>query len=168
MTKKSNKTSHVLNLLTNRAVIETEAPIPVCPAKGPEPSELDVADKIRKNLEKLEAMEASANKQEEKNLTMKKEQDDMTMEGFVLANVLEEVIRLEAPKIITGYGMCCCERCVNDVLAITLNRMPSMYVVSKKGSLFAKVASCGLQYRTDIYTKITEACAIVSKSPNHL
>ncbi|MCL1982334.1 MAG: late competence development ComFB family protein [Clostridiales bacterium] len=91
-----------------------------------------------------------------------------SMDGFVMTNILEEVLRLEATTIMNSYDMCCCDRCTNDVIAITLNNMPPKYVVSRKGSLFAKIASYGMQYRTDLYSKLAEACAIVSKSPNHL
>ena len=90
-----------------------------------------------------------------------------SMEGLILANILEEVMRLEAPKVMAGFGMCCCERCQNDVLALALNRMPPKYVVSKKGALFAKIASYGNQYKTDIFSNLTHACVVVKDSPSH-
>ena len=96
-----------------------------------------------------------------------KDSDGLTMDGLVLINILEEVIRMEAPKIMAGMGMCCCERCVNDVMAIALNKIPSKYVVSRKGALFAKIASYGNQYKTDILAGLTQACVIVEKSPSH-
>jgi len=90
-----------------------------------------------------------------------------SMEGLVFANILEEIMRMEAPKIMSGLNMCVCERCLNDVLALALNRMPPKYVVSKKGALFAKIASYGNQYKTDIYTSLTHACVVVRDSPSH-
>lgn len=90
-----------------------------------------------------------------------------SMEGLILANILEEVMRLEAPKIMKGLGMCCCERCLNDVLAIALNSIPPKYVVTQKGALFAKIASYGVQYQTDIFAHLTKACVTVGNSPSH-
>ena len=90
-----------------------------------------------------------------------------SMEGLILTNILEEVMRLEAPVIMAELEMCCCDRCLNDVLAIALNSIPPKYVVSKRGALFAKIASYGNQYKTDIYSRLTQACVMVKQSPSH-
>ena len=90
-----------------------------------------------------------------------------SMDGFVLVNILEEVVRMETPKIMAGLGMCCCDRCLNDVMALTLNNIPAKYVVSRKGALFAKIASYGNQYKTDILASVTQACVLVQKTPSH-
>jgi competence protein ComFB len=93
--------------------------------------------------------------------------DGKTMEGLVLINILEEVMRVEAPKIMKQFGMCTCDRCVTDVLAIALNNIQPKYVVTQKGALFAKIESYGNQYKTDILAKLTQACDIVGQSPSH-
>jgi len=90
-----------------------------------------------------------------------------SMQSLVLANILEEVMRLEAPKIMEEYGMCACDRCVNDVLALALNSMPPKYVVSQRGALFAKISSYGNQYKIDIFTHLSQACGVVKRSPSH-
>ena len=89
------------------------------------------------------------------------------MEGLVLVNILEEILRMEAPKVMKGFDMCCCERCLCDVMALALNKIPAKYVVSKKGALFAKIASYGNQHRTDIFSSLTQACLSVKESPSH-
>lgn len=88
-------------------------------------------------------------------------------EPFVLVNVLEEMMRLELPKIMAQFDMCTCERCVCDVLAIALNSMLPKYVVTHTGELFAKVESYGNQYKTDILSKLTQACTKVRQTPSH-
>jgi len=90
-----------------------------------------------------------------------------SMEGLILINILEEVMRLEAPKIMKGLDMCCCDRCLNDVLALALNSIPPRYVVTQRGALFAKISSYGTQYQTDIFSHLTKACVTVSQSPSH-
>jgi hypothetical protein len=52
-------------------------------------------------------------------------------------------------------------------MAITLNKLSAKYVVSHKGALFAKIASYGNQYKTDILSGVTQACVIVENSPSH-
>ena len=90
-----------------------------------------------------------------------------SMNGLVLVNILEEVMYLEAPKIMAEFGMCTCERCITDVLALALNNMTPKYVVTPKGALFAKISSYGNQYKTDILASLTHACAIVRETPSH-
>jgi len=86
---------------------------------------------------------------------------------IVLTNIMEEIIRMEAIKIMQGFDMCRCEKCLYDVMAFALNSMPARYVVSHRGALFAKIASYGNQYRTDIISSLTQACNIVKQSPHH-
>ena len=237
MMKKSNKTTHVLNLITNRTGIPAEeleqaaapphqapaAPAPLAAYPGVEVKKffnLSISDKIRENLEKVhirevfereearktrviepytpesfdepeeaaveeepeveEEAEAEVEEEpavaieekppaiEEKPAVQKcKDDDGQSMDGYILVNILEEVIRLEAPRIMAGLKMCCCERCVNDVMALALNGIPAKYVVSRKGALFAKIASYGMQYKTDILSSVTQACMVVEKSPSH-
>ena len=238
MAKKSNKTSHVLNLITNRTglpaekleqnilrektpvekTIETQPEIRKDPIGERHTVKIarSVSEQIRVNLEKTEREEFarlseklqkritpamppkpsreprvetfaplsfneagarvedeqendSEEEPEDKQMDTKKERAtvDETMTGLVFANILEEVMRMEAPKVMKGFDMCECDRCINDVLALALNRMPPKYVVSQKGALFAKIASYGNQYKTDIYTSLTHACVIVKDSPSH-
>ena len=93
--------------------------------------------------------------------------DQKSMEGLVLINILEEVMRLEAPKVMKGLEMCGCDRCINDVLAIALNSIPPKYVVTQRGALFAKISAYGTQYQTDIFAHLTKACVTVGKAPSH-
>jgi len=90
-----------------------------------------------------------------------------TMTGLVLVNILEEVMRVSAPKIMEEFGMCTCDRCIHDVLAIALNGMYPKYVVTRTGTLFAKISSYENQYKTDVLAKLTQACEIVKHSPSH-
>jgi len=86
---------------------------------------------------------------------------------LVLVNIMEEVIRMEAPKIMNSFGMCVCEICLYDVMAFALNNVPAKYVVSRRGALFAKISSYRNQYRTDTIASLTQACSIVMRSPRH-
>ena len=254
MTKKTNKTSHVLNLLTNRIGLTPEeleqravpektrekererTPIRLqTPVDRPAKNiTLSISEQIRANLEKVEKKERTAmsmellnrrvipaappviphaprveafspenfgepmteqagNAEEEPNDGSEEEPEEgpeeiimintdnepeapkermvedtgKSMDGLVMTNILEEVMRLEAPKIMDQLGMCSCERCISDALALALNSMQPMYVVTQRGALFAKIASYGNQYKTDILAKLTQACVTVRQSPSH-
>ena len=88
-------------------------------------------------------------------------------EELVCINIMEEIMRMEAPRVMSTFSMCQCDRCLCDVMAFALNHMPAKYVVSRRGVLFTKAASYGSQYRTDIFSSLTQACNIVKQSPRH-
>ena len=96
-----------------------------------------------------------------------KSHESAAPEDIVLVNIMEEIVRMEAPKIMKSFDMCDCQKCLCDVMAITLNNIPAKYVVSLRGALFAKIASHGSQYRTDIFSSLTQACTSVKASPSH-
>ena len=52
-------------------------------------------------------------------------------------------------------------------MAIALNRLPTKYVVTDKGELFAKVDNLRGQFDADLITAITQAAMIVGKNPKH-
>ena len=85
----------------------------------------------------------------------------------VLANVMEEVVLMEAPKVMNSFDMCLCEKCVFDVVALSLNLLPARYVVTERGTLLAKVIAYKDQYRVDVYAGLAQACNTVRKSPRH-
>lgn len=95
------------------------------------------------------------------------EENKDPMHGYIMVNVLEGLVRFDALKLMEQFGMCTCDRCLYDVLALTLNNIPPKYVVTRKGELFAKIESYGSQYKTDITAKLTQACLLVKESPNH-
>jgi len=86
---------------------------------------------------------------------------------FVLVNIMEEIVRSEADKIMKNFNMCECARCVSDVMAIALNNVPSKYTVTAKGALISKITSYKNQYRTDVLASLTQACSVVNKIPKH-
>ena len=250
MPKKSNKTSHVLNLLTNRTGLSADdlehsvLPQEVFVKKQIEKqiekqvekpkTAIGVSERIRLNLEKIERKERAGMSIERLNKNVipavppakpyiprvdnfaperfdapEPESEDKSggeseeepeeeppaatvapatpeppkkaepqnerectdqgksMQGLILVNILEEVFRLEVPKIMEEFGMCTCDRCITDVLALALNSMAPKYVVSQRGALFAKISSYGNQYKIDIFTHLSQACEKVKKSPSH-
>lgn len=82
-------------------------------------------------------------------------------------NVMEVLVREKAEKYMRASHTCCCDHCMVDVIAYTLNHLPPKYVVMSKGEMIPKLTFYEVQNSSDITTQLMRACEIVSKSPHH-
>ena len=82
-------------------------------------------------------------------------------------NVREVLVREKAEKYMRASGMCCCDHCMVDVMAYTLNHLPPKYVVMSKGEMIPKLTFYEVQHSSDVTTQLMRACEVVSKSPHH-
>ena len=82
-------------------------------------------------------------------------------------NVMEVLVREKAEKYMRASGTCCCDQCMVDVMAYTLNHLPPKYVVMSKGEMIPKLTFYEVQHSSDITTQLMQACKIVAKSPHH-
>ncbi|HOH89167.1 MAG TPA: late competence development ComFB family protein, partial [Bacillota bacterium] len=62
---------------------------------------------------------------------------------------------------------CKCDKCRLDIIALALNSLPSKYVVSAKGELYAKVSELEQQFDIDVGTAIIKAAFLVNENPRH-
>lgn len=81
------------------------------------------------------------------------------MEDLVWGKV-DEVIKRQK-------GLCRCEHCRYDVVALALNFLPPRYIVSSQGEAFTKVSELEQQFNIDILSAIANAAIIVGKKPRH-
>lgn len=103
----------------------------------------------------------------EENRDASESPNDLTPGKYMFVNVAEEIVRSKVPPIMLDYDMCTCERCTNDVVALTLNRIPPKYVVTMKGKLYARINACLPQYQTDMLAAITDSCTTVKNNSRH-
>lgn len=93
----------------------------------------------------------------------------MTLEGNeTLKNYMEDVAR-ELLEEIKGLhpDLCFCERCVRDIIALTLSRIKGKYAVTPEGEIFARVEQSDRQVRADVLLAVMESLEIVSANPRH-
>lgn len=86
---------------------------------------------------------------------------------MILKNHMEEVVFNLIDHVIVDMDVCKCEKCINDIAAITLNSLPSKYVVTEIGELYSKVSLLKMQVEVDVITAITKAALLVKESPKH-
>ncbi|HOC08962.1 MAG: late competence development ComFB family protein [Clostridiales bacterium] len=85
-----------------------------------------------------------------------------------IKNYMEDVvIHLLYNLVKDRENVCKCEKCLSDIAAIALNRLPPHYVVSEKGEVYSKVLNMSIQFEADVTTAILEAIERVSKNPRH-
>lgn len=82
-------------------------------------------------------------------------------------NVLEDLVTYKLDELMKTTSMCTCERCRADVLAIVLNKLPSRYVSSNNGDIYARFQSLDYQMQANITTAILKAIEVVKKIPHH-
>ena len=90
------------------------------------------------------------------------------MDEATLKNYMEDAVAEKLPTLIKQMGLCDCERCKYDMMAYVLNKLPPKYVVTNKGSLFAKLDVIQSQMDVSILAYLTQAAAIVKDRPNHV
>ncbi|MCL2202666.1 MAG: late competence development ComFB family protein [Defluviitaleaceae bacterium] len=84
-----------------------------------------------------------------------------------LKNYMEDMVMAKMPSVMKQMNICECEQCRMDILAYVLNKMPPKYVVTQKGSMYAKLALLQSQFDVDILSNLSQAAAMVKKNPRH-
>lgn len=85
-----------------------------------------------------------------------------------IQNVMEEIVNDKILEVIKDKDCCKCERCLDDIRALALNKLPSKYVSTNKGELFSKLAALKEhQGIIDLNIAVTSAIEFVSNNPRH-
>jgi competence protein ComFB len=89
------------------------------------------------------------------------------VEQVILRNYMETCVEDVYNRVADNLNVCKCDRCRLDVMAITLNALPSRYIVTGKGELFAKTDKMDGQFDISIVSELTKAAAKIRENPNH-
>ena len=82
-------------------------------------------------------------------------------------NVMQELVEDKAGKYIQMAGVCPCPRCRIDVVALTLSKMPSKYVVVQKADAVPMLSVYENRYGTALVSNLLAACEQVKAHPRH-
>lgn len=86
----------------------------------------------------------------------------------VVFNAMEDIVSQKLEEMLNSMDDCCkCEKCVTDMLAISLNRIQPKYVSTSAGTVLSKVDTLDVQTMVDMVTKIESAITLVKNNPNH-
>lgn len=82
-------------------------------------------------------------------------------------NVMQALVEDKADKYIKSAGVCSCPRCRIDVIALTLSKLPSKYVVLQKADTVPMLSVYENRYSANILSQLMSACEIVKRHPRH-
>lgn len=99
------------------------------------------------------------------------EADDMTANtknNFELVNIVEELVKTSTRDHMNNIDMCQCEKCYLDACALALNKLPSHYVTTNRGSLLAMIPQRHqVEERVHYDVEVLKALLFVKNNPRH-
>ncbi|GAA0739905.1 late competence development ComFB family protein [Clostridium oceanicum] len=86
----------------------------------------------------------------------------------MIKNYMEDIIDHILPDLIKEHkDICTCDRCIEDIKAVALNKLPPLYIVTEKGLVYTKLNELKSQFKINVITELALAIEIVSQNPNH-
>lgn len=86
---------------------------------------------------------------------------------YNLKNHMEEVVERLMKKYVEESECCHCDKCRMDVMAIALNDLRPVYIVSRMGEMFASIDSTYPQNQVDAEIAVLKAINLVKAKPRH-
>lgn len=165
MAKKSNKTEHVLRLITKNEKSAREDDFfdigqELAASEPPTAVQTVIEPPVQARAEVVPSVVKAFRGQGRETVAMPESDGG-------LVNIAEILAREKVGLVMGKMKVCTCETCVNDVLALTLNSLPTKYVSADEGRDSLKRDVYKKQYETEILAALTKACVRVKASPRH-
>ena len=87
--------------------------------------------------------------------------DDLTHKNVMIEMIFERIPNL------AEAGLCDCEFCQTSIVALSLNRLPSMYAVTQTGEVFHRSNTVYKQFNIDIKLAINSAVTLISSNEHN-
>lgn len=88
-------------------------------------------------------------------------------DGAVFVNVMERLVDERLEKYVQLFGLCSCPRCLADVRALALSRLPAKYVVLPASSEAPMMSLYQARFDSMVIAQVIQACKTVMESPRH-
>lgn len=82
-------------------------------------------------------------------------------------NIMEKLVEDKLDELWNTLDTCKCEKCRNDIIALTLNQVGAKYVVTHEGELYAKLCTLSNEYGLEVLKAIAKSIRTVAENPNH-
>jgi len=87
--------------------------------------------------------------------------------AYEYINVMEYIVRDMVKEYMEKFNLCCCDRCLADVTALTLTRLPSKYIVVERSYASPLLNFHSNRLSPQIIVELTKACSVVKENPHH-
>lgn len=88
-------------------------------------------------------------------------------DGGVYINVMAELVEEPLEKYVRLFGLCDCPRCMADVRALALSRLPSKYVVLSPTTMVPLMSFYQAKFESAVIAQVIYACKAVMENPRH-
>lgn len=82
-------------------------------------------------------------------------------------NLREVIVEKKLDEVWKDMNCCKCEICRDDIIALTLNKLPPKYVSTKEGELYGRATEYTSEKNVEVISQLTRAIKIVSKNQRH-
>lgn len=90
------------------------------------------------------------------------------MKEVVPENYIEKIVRDELKKFYDRDRMLCkCDKCFQDIITLTLNNLPPMYVSSNVGHIMTMYSLTKDQLQAQVMVELLKAIEQVKRQPKH-
>lgn len=93
--------------------------------------------------------------------------DGRLPDGSVFLNVMELLVEERIEKYVKLFGLCSCPRCMADVRALALTRLPAKYVVLPKSAQAPMLSMYQAKLDATVIAQVIQACKTVMENPRH-
>ena len=91
----------------------------------------------------------------------------MLPDGSRYLNVMEILVEERLEKYVRLFGLCSCPRCLADVRALALSRLPAKYVVLPASAVRPMMSLYQAKFDAAVIAQVIQACKTVMESPRH-
>lgn len=88
-------------------------------------------------------------------------------DGASYLNVMEILVEERLEKYVRLFGLCSCPRCLADVRALALSRLPAKYVVLPASAVRPMMSLYQAKFDAAVIAQVIQACKTVMESPRH-
>lgn len=89
------------------------------------------------------------------------------LQNYRFVNVMEYIVKDLVIDYMKKFGMCTCERCVVDTMALALTYCPAKYIVVDSHSVSPLLNYYSNKYLGDVTVELTKACIKIKDNPRH-
>ena len=89
-------------------------------------------------------------------------------DSAVCVNVMELLVDERLDRYVRMFGLCTCPRCLADVRALSLTRLPPKYVVMPGAYATPMISLYRAKFESQVIAQVIQACKIVMEHPRHI
>ena len=89
-------------------------------------------------------------------------------DGAVCVNVMEVLVDERIERYVRMFCLCDCARCLADVRALALTRLPPKYVVLAESVATPMLSLYRAKFESQVIAQVVQACKTVMEAPRHI